>query len=156
MINILFAAVTERWDQYQQPLKKELDLIGLEYKLSEKLPPSEVDYIIYAPNSSIKDFSVFTNLKAVLNLWAGVEDVVKNETLKVPLARMVDEGLTQGMKEWVLGHVMRYHLGIDLHIFGQDGQWRDWSTPPLASHRTVTILGLGALGAECALSLIHI
>ena len=153
MINILFAAVTERWDQYQEPLKKELDLIGLEYKLSEKLPPSEVNYIIYAPNSLIKDFSIFTNLKAVLNLWAGVEDVVKNETLKVPLARMVDEGLTQGMKEWVLGHVMRYHLGIDLHIFGQDGKWRDWSAPPLASDRNVTILGLGALGAECASAL---
>ena len=150
MINILFAAVTERWDQYKQPLKKELDLTGLEYNLSEKLPPSKVNYIIYAPNSSIKDFSVFTNLKAVLNLWAGVEDVVNNKTLKVPLARMVDEGLTQGMKEWVLGHVMRYHLGIDLHIFGQDGQWRDWSAPPLASQRKVTILGLGALGAECA------
>ena len=150
MINILFAAFTERWDQYQQPLRKELDLLGLKYKLSEKLPPSEVDYIIYAPNSSIKDFSVFTNLKAVLNLWAGVEDVINNKTLKVPLARMVDEGLTQGMKEWVLGHVMRYHLGIDLHIFGQDGKWRDWSTPPLASHRNVTILGLGELGAECA------
>ena len=153
MINILFAAVTERWDQYQEPLKKELDLIGLEYKLSEKLPPSEVNYIIYAPNSLIKDFSIFTNLKAVLNLWAGVEDIVKNETLKVPLARMVDEGLTQGMKEWVLGHVMRYHLGIDLHIFGQDGKWRDWSAPPLASDRNVTILGLGALGAECASAL---
>ena len=153
MINILFAAVTERWDQYQEPLKKELDLIGLEYKLSEKLPPSEVDYIIYAPNSSIKDFSVFTNLKAVLNLWAGVEDVVKNKTLKVPLAKMVDEGLTQGMKEWVLGHVMRYHLGTDLHIFGQDGKWRDWSVPPLAKDRNVTILGLGALGAECASTL---
>ena len=150
MINILFSAVTDRWDQYQEPLKKELDLIGLEYKLSEKLPPPEVDYIIYAPNSSIKDFSIFTNLKAVLNLWAGVEDVVSNETLKVPLAKMVDEGLTQGMKEWVLGHVMRYHLGIDLHIFGQDGKWRDWSAPPLASHRNVTILGLGALGSECA------
>ena len=153
MINILFAATSERWDRYQEHLKKELDLIGLEYKLSEKLPPSEVDYIIYAPNSSIKDFSVFTNLKAVLNLWAGVEDVVKNETLKVPLARMVDKGLTQGMKEWVLGHVMRHHLGIDLHIFGQDGQWRDWSTPPLASDRNVTILGLGVLGAECASAL---
>ena len=153
MINILFAATSERWDQYQEHLKKELDLIGLEYKLSEKLPPSEVDYIIYAPNSSIKDFSVFTNLKAVLNLWAGVEDVVKNKTLKVPLARMVDEGLTQGMKEWVLGHVMRHHLGIDLHIFGQDGKWRDWSTPPLAKNRSVTILGLGALGAECASTL---
>ena len=70
MINILFAAVTERWDQYQEPLKKQLDLLGLEYKLSEKLPPSEVDYIIYAPNSSIQDFSVFKNLKAVLNLFS--------------------------------------------------------------------------------------
>ena len=153
MINILFAATSERWDQYQEHLKKELDLIGLEYKLSEKLPPSEVDYIIYAPNSSIKDFSDFTNLKAVLNLWAGIEDVVKNKTLKVPLARMVDEGLTQGMKEWVLGHVMRHHLGTDLHIFGQDGKWRDWSVPPLAKDRNVTILGLGALGAECASTL---
>ena len=153
MINILFAAVSERWDQYQGPLKKELDLIGLEYKLAEKLPPSEVDYIIYAPNSSIKDFSIFTNLKAVLNLWAGVENIVKNETLTVPLAKMVDEGLTQGMKEWVLGHVMRHHLGFDLHILGQDGQWRDWSTPPLASDRNVTILGLGVLGAECASAL---
>ena len=153
MINILFAAVSERWIQYQEHLKKEFDLIGLEYKLSEKLPPSEVDYIIYAPNSSIKDFSVFTNLKAVLNLWAGVEDVVKNKTLKVPLARMVDEGLTQGMKEWVLGHVMRHHLGTDLHIFGQDGKWREWSVPPLAKDRTVTILGLGALGSECASTL---
>tara|TARA_Y200000002_G_scaffold302858_1_gene258231 strand:- start:161 stop:1093 length:933 start_codon:yes stop_codon:yes gene_type:complete len=156
MINILFAAVTDRLDQYQKPLKKELDFLGLEYKLSKKLSPSEVDYIIYAPNSPIKDFSVFTNLKAVLNLWAGVEHVVKNETLKVPLAKMVDKGLTQGMKEWVLGHVMRYHLGIDLHIFGQDGQWRDWSSPPLASDRNVTILGLGALGAECASTLANV
>lgn len=156
MVNILFAAVAERWDQYQEPLRKELDLIGLEYQLSEKLPPSEVDYIIYAPNSSIQDFSDFTNLKAVLNLWAGVEDVVKNETLKVPLARMVDEGLTRGMKEWVLGHVMRHHLGLDLHIFGQDGQWRDWSAPPLASDRNVTVLGLGALGAECAKELANV
>ena len=67
MINILFAAVTERWDQYENPLKKQLDLLSLKYTLAEKLPPDEVDYIIYAPNSSIKDFSVFTSLKAVLN-----------------------------------------------------------------------------------------
>ena len=155
MINILFAAVTERWDQYENPLKKQLDLLGLKYKLAENLPSDEVDYIIYAPNSSIKDFSVFTSLKAVLNLWAGVEDVVKNKTLRVPLARMVDEGLTQGMKEWVLGHVMRHHLGTDLHVFGQDGQWRDWSVPPLAKNRSVTVLGLGALGAQCSQNFIE-
>ena len=67
MINILFAAVTERWDQYKKPLKKELDLIGLEYKLSEKLPPSEVNYIIYAPNSLIKDFSIILLNEIIFN-----------------------------------------------------------------------------------------
>ena len=47
MINILFAAVTERWDQYEKPLKKQLNLLSLKYKLAENLPPDEVDYIIY-------------------------------------------------------------------------------------------------------------
>ena len=36
MINILFAAATERWDQYQGPLKKELDLKGIDYKIAKK------------------------------------------------------------------------------------------------------------------------
>jgi glyoxylate/hydroxypyruvate reductase A len=48
MINILFAAVTERWDQYEKPLKKQLDLLSLKYKLAENLPPDEVDYIIFS------------------------------------------------------------------------------------------------------------
>ena len=32
---------------------------------------------------------------------------------------MVDHGLTQGMTEWVVGHVLRYHLGMDAHIHGR-------------------------------------
>ena len=39
--------------------------------------------------------------------------IVGNETLQVPLARMVDPGLTEGMTEWVTGHVLRHHLGMD-------------------------------------------
>jgi len=112
-----------------------------------------VDYIIYAPNSGLTDFTPYTRLKAVLNLWAGVEDVVGNATLKVPLARMVDEGLTEGMVEYVTGHVLRHHLGMDTHIHGQDGRWRDDSTPPLARDRSVAVLGLGVLGTACAQAL---
>ena len=88
----------------------------------------------------------------VLNLWAGVENVVHNETLTVPLARMVDHGLTRGMVEWVTAHVLRHHLGMDAHINGQDGQWRT-AVPPLAQERPVTILGMGALGQVCATTL---
>jgi glyoxylate/hydroxypyruvate reductase A len=121
--------------------------------LTTEASPEEVDYIVYAPNSGLTDFTPFTRLKAVLNLWAGVEDVTGNPTLKVPLARMVDDGLTEGMVEWVTGHVLRHHLGMDTHIHGQDGVWRAGSAPPLARDRTVAVLGLGVLGAACAQAL---
>ena len=78
--------------------------------------PETVDYIVYAPSSRLKDFTPFVGAKAVLNLWAGVEGIVGNETLTQPLARMVDPGLTEGMVEWCVGHVTRHHLGIDLDL----------------------------------------
>ncbi|MEM6609752.1 MAG: glyoxylate/hydroxypyruvate reductase A [Pseudomonadota bacterium] len=153
MPNILFAAHTERWDTYETPLRKALSEVGLGAAwLGIKAEPEEVDYIVYAPNSKLQDFTPYLKLKAVLNLWAGVEDVVGNQSLKVPLARMVDPGLEEGMVEWVCGHVLRHHLGIDAHVAGQDGIWR-LGAPPLARDRRVTVLGLGALGAACAQAL---
>ncbi len=151
-VNVLFAALPERWETYEAPLRAALEAAGVDAHLALDIPPGEVDYIVYAPNSDVQDFTPFTRAKAVLNLWAGVEDVVGNETLKIPLARMVDHGLTQGMVEWVTGHVLRHHLNTDLHVHGQDGEWRRY-VPPLAGDRQVTILGLGALGAACATAL---
>jgi glyoxylate/hydroxypyruvate reductase A len=151
-VNVLFAAKDEAWEKYSQHLPEALKEVGIDAKVSPSFPPEEVDYIVYAPNSSVQDFTPYTRLKAVLNLWAGVEDVVGNQTLKVPLARMVDHGLTRGMIEWVTGHVLRHHLGMDLHIHGQDGKWRAY-VPPLAEERPVTILGLGELGTACAQTL---
>lgn len=151
-VNILFAARPERWDDYETPLKTALSEAGVPARLATDLPPEEVDYIVYAPNSAVQDFTPFTRARAVLNLWAGVEDIVGNPTLRIPLARMVDHGLTQGMVEWVTGHVLRHHLGMDAHILGQDGIWRK-DIPPLAQERNIAILGLGELGQACAKAL---
>jgi glyoxylate/hydroxypyruvate reductase A len=151
---VLFAAKTERWAQYEAPLRTALEAGGLGHaNLTTEADPADVDYIVYAPNSGLSDFTPFTRLKAVLNLWAGVEDVTGNSTLTVPLARMVDDGLTEGMVEWVTGHVLRHHLGMDTYLHGQDGVWRAGSAPPLARDRTVAVLGLGVLGAACAQAL---
>lgn len=151
---ILFAARAERWQQYETPLRMALQEAGLgDATLTTQAAPEQVDYIVYAPNSGLSDFTPFERLKAVLNLWAGVEDVTGNPTLKVPLARMVDRGLTEGMVEWVTGHVLRHHLGMDAHIRGQDGVWRNDDVPPLARDRTVAVLGLGELGGACARTL---
>tara|TARA_R110002124_G_scaffold105134_1_gene255735 strand:+ start:1053 stop:1985 length:933 start_codon:yes stop_codon:yes gene_type:complete len=148
-INILFAARPERWSDFEAPLRNALDSAEIDATLSLELPPHEVDYIVYAPDSPLQDFSPYTRAKAVLNLWAGVEKITHNETLKIPLTRMVDPGLTTGMVEWVTGHVLRYHLGLDTDILRSDSRWEP-RTPPLAHERNVTVFGLGALGAAVA------
>ncbi len=154
MIHVYFAAPDAYWAAYREPLRRALDQSGLTYTLSpDRDDPANVDYIVFAPGGPVSDFTPFTRAKAVLGLWAGVESIVGNKTLNIPLARMVDRGLSEGMREWVTGHVLRHHLGMDTHIHGQDGIWREDSVPPLARNRTVGILGLGALGQTCAMAL---
>ncbi|MEM6758987.1 MAG: glyoxylate/hydroxypyruvate reductase A [Pseudomonadota bacterium] len=151
-VNVLFAATAERWDGYSGLLPAALAAAGVDAHVATEMAPGEVDYIVYAPNSTLQDFTPYTRLKAVLNLWAGVETVVGNETLTVPLCRMVDPALTQGMVEWVVGHIMRLHLGMDAHINAAPGTW-DPVAPPLSFDTKVAILGLGALGTACAQAL---
>lgn len=151
-VNVLFSTRPELWPEYEPLLRQGLTEAGLDFHLATDIPADQVNYVVYAPNGGLCDFTPFTRLKAVLSLWAGVESISDNETLTVPLARMVDGGLTQGMTEWVVGHVLRYHLGMDRHITQQDGSWTP-DAPPLASQRTVCVLGLGALGEAAARAL---
>ncbi len=151
-VNVLFSARPGLWPVYEPLLRQGLSEAGLEFELSPEISPEQVDYVVYGPTGGLRDFGPFSRLKAVLSLWAGIESIADNETLTVPLARMVDHGLTQGMTEWVVGHVLRYHLGMDRHITVQDGVWTP-EAPPLAQQRHVTVLGLGALGLACAKAL---
>lgn len=156
MLNILYAGAPQDWPAYQAILPQQLSARGISANFAPDLPPDTVDYIVYAPVGPVQDFSPFTRLRAVLNLWAGVEQIVANATLRAPLTRMVDMGLSEGMREYVAGHVLRHHLGMDAHLHGQDGVWRATIFPPLARHRHVGILGLGALGAFCGQALVDL
>ncbi|MBU3259062.1 glyoxylate/hydroxypyruvate reductase A [Roseovarius sp. PS-C2] len=154
-VNVLFAASPDRWTTYETPLKRAFSEAALDVNLATDIAPEQVDYIVYAPNSDLQDFTPYTRTRAVLNLWAGVEGIVDNPTLTQPLARMVDNGLTRGMVEWVTGHTLRHHLNTDLHVLNQDGVWRK-EVPPLACDRPVTILGLGTLGQACGEALANL
>lgn len=150
--NVLFAGRADSWPTYEPLLKAELARRGVDADLRDDFAPEEVDYIVYAPSGPVSDFIPFTRLKAVLSMWAGVEKIVPVVPAAVPLTRMVDSGLEQGMTEWVVGHTLRYHLGMDMHIRGLNGRWHR-HIPPLAKDRAVTVLGLGALGTASAKAL---
>jgi glyoxylate/hydroxypyruvate reductase A len=152
-LTLYFAAGAALWPEYDGPLQAALDQAGIGARIIHAAPdPAAVDYIIFAPGGDITDFTPFTRARAVLNLWAGVERIVGNPTLTQPLCRMVDPGLTEGMVEYVTGHVLRHHLGMDRHIVNPARQW-DHRCPPLARERPVTVLGLGELGGACARAL---
>ena len=152
-LTVLFAASNDNWRTYSGALKAALAEAGLDAQLVTQADPETVDYIVYAPTATLQDFAPYTRTRAVLSLWAGVETIVTNTTLTQPLVRMVDPGMTQSMTEWVTGHVLRYHLGMDAHIVNPDRRW-DWHSNPLAQERTVCILGLGELGSAVARALI--
>lgn len=152
-LRILFAAPRRLWPEFEAPLRRALAEAGIEADLApDCADPAAVDYIVYAPRGTITDFTPFVRTRAVLNLWAGVESIVGNPTLTQPLCRMVDPGLTQGMVEYVVGNVLRHHLGTDRFIRPPAPHW-DVRIPPLASERKVAVLGLGVLGLGCARAL---
>lgn len=154
---ILFSAPDEHWPLWRPHLLAAFADAGLDVTLTnDPSGPWTFDYVVYQPGGPVRDFAPFERIKAVLSLWAGVESIVGDTSIVVPLCRMVDVGLTRGMAEWVTAHVLRYHMGIDGHVLGQDGVWRNSVVPPLAPERTVGILGLGELGRATAAMLTSI
>lgn len=94
----------------------------------------------------------FRNLRAVLSLGAGVDAILRDPDLppEVPVVRMVDEALTEGMREYVLAQVLRYHRAFPFYAAAQTARRWDPRPYPLARERRVGVMGLGVLGADVA------
>ncbi|MEQ8603154.1 MAG: glyoxylate/hydroxypyruvate reductase A [Marivibrio sp.] len=124
------------------------------------LDPAAVDFVIAAkpPPGAI---AAYPNVKAVLSLWAGVDHITSDPEFPahLPIARMVEEGLTRGMREFVVAQALNAHLKMPEYIRQQNERvWRPeirgpHGTEPLVDEVTVGILGLGVLGSDCAAAL---
>ncbi|MEL6220522.1 MAG: glyoxylate/hydroxypyruvate reductase A [Pseudomonadota bacterium] len=154
---VLYAGKESMREDYARHLARAQAEQGVTIRLvmdPAEVAPEAVDYVIYAGNGPLNDLRAYTNLRAVLNLWAGVEAVLQHPMPEgVPLCRMIEPGLTLGMVDYVAAHTLRHHMNLDQFI-GRDAT-REWDVPfpPLARDRTVGILGLGALGQACGQAL---
>ena len=91
-------------------------------------------------------------LELVLSLNAGIEHLLASGEVPehLPIVRLVDDGLADGMSDWVLGHALAWHRNFAVYRDLQAK--REWAPQPekLARERVVTVLGAGALGAQAA------
>jgi len=114
-------------------------------------PVEEIDYVLaWLPQPG--DLARYPNLKAIFWLGAGVDHLLKDKELPrhVPIMRLVDEGLTAGMTEYVLLHALRYHRRLpELEAQQRERLWRKLSSP-LAKDRRIGIMGMGVLGSDAA------
>lgn len=155
---VVFAGEADERDIWMSELKMAAAAANLDVELfssPDALPPRDVDYLLYAPAGPIKDLSPYSGVKAVLSLWAGVEEILAQPNLPdVPIARMVEPGLTIGMRDYVVGHVYRAHLRLlEIEAAQTERRWEPSLRPPLPYQRRVGILGLGELGRVAATAL---
>ena len=154
---VLYAGPAEAAPKWRQEMLNAAHEAGFEIdlRIDHPVTASEaagIDYVMLTGDGPITDLSMFAHVKAFFSLWAGVETLLARPDLpsSAPLVRMVEPGLTIGMTDYVVAHVMRYH--IDLEGTLQRSRVKGWDGvhPPLSINRKVGVIGLGALGRDVA------
>jgi glyoxylate/hydroxypyruvate reductase A len=87
------------------------------------------------------------NLEVVFSVGAGVDQFdLSSVPPHVPVVRMIEPGIVEGMVEYVTQAVLTVHR--DLFDYGLQQQGKIWKEHPVraASSRRVGVLGLGVLG----------
>lgn len=153
-MNILFASTADDPAEWVPALENHIP--GCRVVVAPDLgpDPASLDYAVsWAPQPGV--LGQAPNLKAVLWLGAGVDRAISDPNLPpdVPLYRLIDPGLTQGMVEYVVEQVMAWHRSAPRYRALQAKSEWDQLRPVLAGQRKIGMLGLGVLGSACAKAL---
>jgi glyoxylate/hydroxypyruvate reductase A len=96
----------------------------------------------------------FRNLKAIINLGAGVDHLLADPGLpRVSVSRVAHPDLTTRVTEYAVLHVLMHHRRQRLYDAQQHGRvWRAHDQPA-ASEVAVGVMGLGVIGRQVAAAL---
>jgi len=95
------------------------------------------------------------NLEVIFSIGAGIDHILRDpqRPKHLPVVRMVEAGLTQGMSEYVALSVLWHHRDMDLYARRQREQVWEEVPPKLAGDRTLGFLGMGVLAGDAAAKL---
>ncbi len=96
-------------------------------------------------------YAQMPNLKLVHSIAAGVDNVIAEQDLRdLPVCRVVDPMLAEGMLQFVLWGVLYFHRKLDAAMASQRAnEWKRPLQTPASSCR-VGLMGLGELGGLIA------
>lgn len=108
--------------------------------------PTTVDYLVaWQPPSDI--MQQFPNLKVLFSVGAGADQFdYARLPADLPVVRMVEPGLTNGMVEYVTFAVLGLHRDMPRYL--QQQREQQWQPHPMraAAKRRIGVMGLGSLG----------
>ncbi len=152
---LLFMCAGEDVTVWSDALRDEIPDLDIRVWPDIKGVVEDIDFaLVWQPPKGV--LATFPNLKAIQSLGAGVEHVLRDDTLPrgVPVARLIDPGLKTGMVEFVTLEVLRHHRRDPEYRAQQArGEWK-LLRQTLSRDRRVGILGLGHLGSACAETLL--
>lgn len=125
---------------------------NLDIEIWPEAEAKEQVHFIVAWNQPRHVLDSYPNLKAISSLGAGVDHILKDESLPqdVPVCRVVSHSLVRQMKEYVLNAILNYQRNTFLYF--RQKQQGIWETHPnkAPQHFTVGIMGLGKIGRPVA------
>ena len=117
----------------------------------EVVDKASYDYaIVWRP--PVGELKTYPNLKGILSLGAGIDGILMDTELPddIPVVRLVDRCLTEGMSEYVLYWVIHYHRRMGVYLnWTANGTWKQMRQTDTRDKK-VGFLGIGELGSDAA------
>jgi len=154
-LKLLFLSAEDTASRWKDALVEQIPELDFRLWPDEVGDPADIDYaLVWKPPAG--ELKRYPNLKAILSLGAGVDHLAADPELPagVPVSRLVDRCLTQGMTEYVLYWVIHYHRKMGVYAeFRAKHLWKRMrqEDPRL---RRIGFLGLGELGGDAAEKLV--
>lgn len=154
MTRILFYLDEPGWELWKTVF--EAAMPGVDFKVYPDWgSPDDGPAYVFAWEPELGLIAKYPNIQAIFSLGAGVDHLTRDPTIppELPIIRMSDDGLKEGMAEFVLMTVLMHHRLMPRMLQAQRKHHWQRLFPKRARDVRVGILGYGALGIACTAAL---